>query len=85
MRDSDPSHMAKPVRDTSEILTWEVLPHAAFSPDSAPSDFHVFASMTHALADQHFGSYEDVKKWLNEWFVAKGKDSYLRIHKMAER
>ena len=29
--------------------------------------------MGHALAEQRFGSYEDVKKWLDEWFAAKGK------------
>jgi len=23
--------------------------------------------MGHALAEQRFGSYEDVKKWLDEW------------------
>jgi len=50
---------------TLEALNWEVLPHAAYSPDLAPSDYH-FASMGHALAEQRFGSYEDVKKWLDE-------------------
>jgi len=28
----------------------------------APCDYHLFASMGHALAEQRFGSYEDVKK-----------------------
>jgi len=51
----------------------------------APSDYHLFASMSHALAEQRFGSYEDVKKWLDEWFAAKGEDFYWRIHKLPER
>jgi len=60
-------------------------PHAAYSPDLVPSDYH-FASMDHALAEQRFDSYEDVKKWLDEWFAAKGKDFYWRgIHKLPER
>jgi len=67
LHDNAPSHTAKPVRDTLEALSWEVLPHAAYSPDLAPSDYHLFASMGHALAEQRFGSYEDVKKWLDEW------------------
>ena len=40
------------------------------SSDLAPSDYHLFASLGHALAEQRFGSYEDVKKWL----AAKGED-----------
>jgi len=58
-----------------EALSWEVLSHAAYSP------FGFFrlslASMGHALAEQRFGSYEDVKKWLDEWFAAKGEDFLL--------
>ena len=42
------------------------LTHAAYSPDLAPSDYHSFAWMGHALAEQRFGSYEDVQKWLDE-------------------
>jgi len=53
--------------------SWEVLSHATYSPDLAPSDYHLFASMGHALAEQRFGSYKDVKKWLNEWFGKKGR------------
>jgi len=38
--------------------------------------------MSHALAEQRFSSYEDVKKWLDEWFAAKGEDFNWRgIHK----
>jgi len=61
-------HTAKPVRDTLEALSWEVLPHAAYSPDLTLSDYHLFASMGHALAEQRFGSYEDMKKWFYEWY-----------------
>jgi len=66
------AHTAKPVRDTLEVLSWEVLSHAAYS-DLAPSDYHLFASMGHALAEQCFDSYEDVKKWLDECSRQKGK------------
>ena len=30
--------------------------------------------MSHALAEQRFASYEDVKKWLDEPFAVKGED-----------
>ena len=76
------------VRDTPKALSWEIIPHLAYSPDLTPSEYRLFASMSHALAEQRFGSYEEVKKWLDEWFAAKGDDFYWRftdIHKLPER
>ncbi|QQP55264.1 Transposase [Caligus rogercresseyi] len=39
--------------------------------DLAPSDYYLFASMGHALAEQRFTSYEYVRKWLDDWFASK--------------
>ncbi|KAG5320381.1 MOS1T transposase, partial [Pseudoatta argentina] len=36
------THVAKPVKTYLETLKWEVLPHPPYSPDIAPSDFHLF-------------------------------------------
>ncbi|UYV67982.1 SETMAR [Cordylochernes scorpioides] len=49
-------HVAKVVKETLEALQWDVLPHPLYSPDIAPSDYHMFRSMTHGLAEQHFTS-----------------------------
>ena len=62
LHDNAPSHTAKPVKKTIEAFSWEILSHAACSPDLAPSDYYLFASMGHALSDQHFTSYENVRK-----------------------
>ena len=35
--------------------------------------------MGQALAEQRFGSYEDVKKWFDEWFAAKVEYFYWRV------
>ena len=59
------------VQNYLETLNWEVLPHPAYSPDLASSDYHLFSSIGHALAERHFDSYEDVRKWLDEWFASK--------------
>ena len=65
---------------------WEVLSHPAYSPDLTPSDYHLFSSMGHALAERHFDSYEDVRKWLDEWFASKDEEFFWRgIHKLPER
>ena len=56
--------MAKPIRDTSEKRGREVLSHAAYSPDLAPSDYHLFALMSHTLAEQSSALIR-TKMWKN--------------------
>ncbi|EFN77192.1 Histone-lysine N-methyltransferase SETMAR, partial [Harpegnathos saltator] len=58
-------------------LGWDVLPHPPYSPDIAPSDYHLFRSMVHGLSDQHFNNYEEIEKWLNEWIASKD-ESFFR-------
>ena len=55
-------YVAKPVTTYLKTLKWEVLPHPPYSPDIAPSDYYLFWSMAHGLADQQFHSYEDIEK-----------------------
>jgi hypothetical protein len=49
-------------------MGWTVLPHSPYSPDLAPSDFHLFGSLKDALCGTHFeddnSTIEAVKKWL---------------------
>ena len=58
-------HGAKPIKIYLETLKWKVLLDPPSSPDIASSDYHLFRSMTHGLAEQHFHSYEDAKKWVD--------------------
>jgi len=68
LHDNAPSHIAKLVKEMIEAFGWEILSHAAYSPDLASFDYHLFALMGHALAQQRFTSYENVRKWLDDWF-----------------
>ncbi|GFT95799.1 mariner Mos1 transposase [Trichonephila clavipes] len=56
-----PIHRANPTKDIVKALGWELLAHAAYSPDLDPSDYYLFASLGHALAEQRCTSYENVK------------------------
>lgn len=79
-------HVAKPVKTYLETLKWEVLPHPQYSPDIAPSDYYLFRSMAHGLADQQFRSYEDIKKWLDSWIASKDEHFYRNgIRALPER
>ncbi|GFT51815.1 mariner Mos1 transposase [Trichonephila clavipes] len=66
-----PSYRDKLTKDIVKELGWEPLAHAAYSPDFATSDYHLFASLGHALAEQCFTSYENVKSWLDDWLASK--------------
>ena len=65
------THITRRVKTYLETLKWEVLPHLPYSPDVAPSDYHLFRSMAHGLAPQHIRSYEEVKKWIDWWTTSK--------------
>ena len=40
LHDNALSHAAKLVKETIEAFGWEILSHAAYSPDLAPSDYY---------------------------------------------
>lgn len=69
--------VAKLLKETFQLLGWEILPHPPYSPDIAPSDY-LFQAMQKNLADQHFSSLEDMKKWLESWFDSKGESFFRR-------
>ncbi|KAG5321251.1 MOS1T transposase, partial [Pseudoatta argentina] len=75
LHDNARPHVAKPVKTYLETLKWEVLPHPPYSPDIAPSNFHLFRSMAHGLADRRFHSYEEAQNgFSDEGFMYCQKD-----------
>ncbi|KAG5313575.1 MOS1T transposase, partial [Pseudoatta argentina] len=86
LHDNARPHVAKPVKTYLETLKWEVLPYPPYSPDIAPSDFHLFRSMAHGLADRRFHSYEEAQKWIDSWIASKDMSFFRRgIHVLPER
>ncbi|GBO04457.1 Mariner Mos1 transposase [Araneus ventricosus] len=79
-------HVAKPVKETLDVLNSDVLSHLPFTPDIAPSDYHLFQSITHGLYKKRLHSYEDNKKWIDSWIASKDVLSIQRgIHLLLER
>ncbi|GBP81044.1 Mariner Mos1 transposase [Eumeta japonica] len=89
-----PGRFAKPALLLPSMVTvvsrhrpaWQILPHPPYSPDTAPSDYHLFRSMAHALSEQRFTSYEDTENWVDSWIASKDKEFFrLEIRTLPER
>jgi len=64
----------------------EVLPHPAYSPDLAPSDYYLFLSMAHFLRGRTFETPEDVENGCREFFKSKPQEWYKRgIEELAQK
>ena len=64
-------HVAGVVKTYLETLKWDVQPHPPYLLDLAPSDYHLFRSMSNGLAEQRFTSYENTRKWVDSWKASK--------------
>jgi hypothetical protein len=61
-------HTAARTRALLEHLNWELFDHLPYSPDLAPSDYHLFTYLKNWLISQHFNNnelMEGAKKWLS--------------------
>lgn len=79
-------HIAKQMKEIL-ALRWDVLSHPPYSPDIAPSDYYLFQwSMQHSLSEQHFRSFKNIKKWLDDWIALKESEFFYRgIHLLSKR
>ena len=66
-------HVSLMTRQKLLQLDWEVLTRLPYSPDTAPSDLHLFRSLQNSLNGKKFNSLEDCKRHLEQFFAQKGK------------
>jgi histone-lysine N-methyltransferase SETMAR len=48
---------------------WEVLPRRAYSPDLAPSDFHLFGPLKGAGGVKGFRADSEIKLFMQRWLA----------------
>ena len=64
----------------------EELPHPAYSPDLAPSDFYLFPNLKKDKRGRQFNSNEELKVWAENWLQNQPESWYLEaFQKLRER
>ena len=71
LHDNARRHSAKDTQEHLKQMGWEVLPHPPYSPDLAPSDYHLFRSLEHHIRNKTYRDQDDVENDLNSFFNQK--------------
>ncbi|KOC58688.1 Histone-lysine N-methyltransferase SETMAR, partial [Habropoda laboriosa] len=71
-------HAAKITQEKIKELGLELLPHPPYSPDLAPSDYHLFRSLEHTLRGKKFTNVGEVKTHFEKFFNEKSKDFFKK-------
>jgi len=80
------SHTSLVIRKKLLSLDWDVLPHPAYSPDLAPSNYHLFRSLQNSMNGKSFKDKKTLKRHLDCFFTDRPKTFYEDgIIKLVER
>ena len=71
-------HTARTTVATITDLHFECLPHPPYSPDLAPSDFHMFGPLREARGGKKFRSDEEVRHAVREWLRGLPKEFFSK-------
>ncbi len=63
---------------TIKECSYELIPHAPFSPDTAPFDYHLFPNLKDDMRGKGFETDEEVKSWIEEWIGSKSEGYFLK-------
>ena len=81
-----PPYHTETMTKIQELGVIELLPHRAYIPDIAPSDHHLFRSMTHFLRGKNLENFEAVEVGLTEFLASETRHLYTRgMINLAER
>ena len=78
IHDNARAHIAWETQLKLVELGWTLLPHPPYSPDLAPSDYHLFRSLAHYLERRKFVNEDALKLALETFFNQKSPAFYER-------
>jgi len=79
LHDNARLHSANQTTATLRSFKWEVLQHPPYSPDLAPSDFHLFDPLKHHLSGERFPDDDAVERAVRAWFRQQPKEFYATV------
>jgi histone-lysine N-methyltransferase SETMAR len=86
LHDNATSHTAQLTKNKISEFGWTTLKHPPYSPDLAPSDFHLFRALEHFLRGKHFQNAEEMRLSLAQFFDSKPQEFYRRgIYQLPEK
>ncbi|GBL95645.1 hypothetical protein AVEN_24846-1 [Araneus ventricosus] len=62
-------HSARVTHQLIDSFSWEQMNHPPYSPDMAPSDFHLFLHLKRFLSALRFDDDEEVKDAVTSWIT----------------
>ena len=71
LHDTAPPHSATQTRDLITSFKWEQMDHPPYSPDLAPSDYHLFLHLKKFLGGKRFGDNDDLKDAVQKWLTSQ--------------
>ena len=86
LHDNARVHTAKLSIDKIRELKWQLLPHPAYSPDLAPSDFHLFGPLKDPLRGTKYETENELKSAVNNVIKGMSKEWFEQgLKKMVDR
>jgi len=67
LHDNAQPHTAARTSDLIKLFNWEIFDYPPYSPDLAPSNYHLFTKMKVWLATQRFHTNEELMNGVNNW------------------
>ena len=79
-------HTAQLIKEAIKELKWEIMQNPPYSPNLAPSDYHLFRSLSNQINGVTFNNDDELRSLLDDYFSTRPADFYRNgIHKLVER
>ncbi|GFV32291.1 histone-lysine N-methyltransferase SETMAR [Trichonephila clavipes] len=86
LHDNARPHSAINTQNLIRSFGWEQIDHPPYSPDLAPSDFHLFLYLKEFFGGKRFDTADEVKEEIQDLLSSQAADVYdLGIQKLVER